>query len=75
MGDYMKKKEIEEEKIIQEEVVGKIDAKAKRKEGVERRKSAKKKDKIARWSGFILLFVVITIGFLLWIAGEMRVGY
>lgn len=71
----MKKREIEEEQVEQVEVDGKIDAKAKRKEGVERRRGAKKKDKIARWSGFILLFVVITLGFLLWIAGEMRVGY
>lgn len=71
----MKKKEIEEEQVEQAEVDGKTEAKAKRKEGVERRKSAKKKDKIARWSGFILLFVVVIVGFLLWIAGEMRVGY
>lgn len=71
----MKKREIEEEQVEQSEVDGKIDAKAKRKEGVERRRVAKKKDKIARWSGFILLFVVITVGFLLWIAGEMRIGY
>lgn len=71
----MKKRVIEAEQVGQEEVDGKIDAKAKRKEGVERRKSTKKKDRIARWSGFILLFVVITVGFLLWIAGEMRVGY
>lgn len=71
----MKKKEIDEDKIIEDEVDQKVEAKAKRKEGVERRKSAKKKDKIARWSGFILLLVVVTFGFLLWIAGEMRVGY
>lgn len=71
----MKKREIEEEQIDSEEVDGKTEAKTKRKEGVERRKSAKKKDKIARWSGFILLFVVVTVGFLLWIAGEMRTPY
>ena len=71
----MKKRDKEEDQIVEEEVGEKAEAKAKRKEGVERRKTAKKKDKIARWSGFILLLVVVTLGFLLWIAGEMRSSY
>jgi len=71
----MKKRDKEEDQILEEEVDEKAEAKAKRKEGVERRRSVKKKDKIARWSGFILLFVVVTVGFLLWIAGEMRAPY
>ncbi|GAB4026506.1 MAG: hypothetical protein Fur0011_2410 [Candidatus Microgenomates bacterium] len=70
----MKKRDVEDQ-IIEEEVDKKAEAKAKRKEGVERRKIAKKKDKIARWSGFILLLVVITVGFLLWVAGEMHTTY
>lgn len=71
----MKRRDKEEDQIVEEEVDEKAEAKAKRKEGVERRKTAKKKDKIARWSGFILLLVVVTLGFLLWIAGEMRSSY
>ena len=68
----MKRKDKDEDQIIEEEVDEKTESKAKRKEGVERRKTAKKKDKIARWSGFILLLVVITMGFLMWIAGEIQ---
>lgn len=71
----MKRKDKEEDQIIEEEVEEKTESKAKRKEGVERRKTAKKKDKIARWSGFILLLVVITMGFLMWIAGEIQSNY
>lgn len=71
----MKRKDKEEDQIIEEEVDEKTESKAKRKEGVERRKTAKKKDKIARWSGFILLLVVITMGFLMWIAGEIQSNY
>lgn len=71
----MKRKDREEDQIIEEEVEEKTESKTKRKEGVERRKTAKKKDKIARWSGFILLLVVITMGFLMWIAGEIQSNY
>lgn len=71
----MKRKDKDEDQIIEEEVDEKTESKAKRKEGVERRKTAKKKDKIARWSGFILLLVVITMGFLMWIAGEIQSNY
>lgn len=71
----MKRRNKEEDQIIEEEVDEKNEAKTKRREGVERRKIAKKKDKIARWSGFILLLIVMMVGFLLWIAGEIRVGY
>lgn len=71
----MNKRDKVVDQIVEEEVDEKVEAKAKRKEGVERRKIAKKKDKIARWSGFILLLVVVMLGFLLWIAGEIRVGY
>jgi len=40
-------------------------------QGAEKRKSLKQKDKIARWSGFILLLMVLIVGFVLWVAGEM----
>ena len=46
----MKRKDKDEDQIIEEEVDEKTESKAKRKEGVERRKTAKKKDKIARVS-------------------------
>lgn len=69
----MKKKETTEE-VIQDEQDEKEEKKSKRREGVEKRKKAKKIDKITRWSGFILLLVIVLVGFLLWVAGEMRVG-
>lgn len=46
--------------------------KLKQKESVEKRKNAKKKDKIARWGGLILLGLIMFIGFLLWVSGEMK---
>lgn len=49
--------------------------KAKRREGVEKRKSQKKRDRIARWSGFILLLLIVLVGFLLWVVGEMGTSY
>lgn len=71
----MRKKNNEVEAVEPEELDEKEVKKAKRRAGVERRKSAKKMDKIARWSGFILLLIVMLTGFLLWIAGEIRTGY
>ena len=66
----MKNKVETEEKQL-DEVDAKEEAKTKRKESAERRRGQKKKDKIARWSGFILLLLVMLVGFLLWIAGEL----
>ncbi len=71
----MRKNDAELDEVEAEEVSEKEEKKAKRKEGAEKRRTQKKKDKIARWSGFILLLVVITVGFLLWIAGEINTGY
>ena len=71
----MRKNDAELEITSEEEVSEKEEKKAKRKEGAEKRRNQKKKDKIARWSGFILLLVVIMVGFLLWIAGEINTGY
>ncbi len=71
----MRKNDAELDAVETEEVSEKEEKKAKRKEGAEKRRTQKKKDKIARWSGFILLLVVITVGFLLWIAGEINTGY
>jgi hypothetical protein len=46
--------------------------KLKQKESSEKRKNAKKRDKVARWGGLILLGLIMFIGFLLWVSGEMR---
>lgn len=46
--------------------------KRKLKEGVEKRKNSKKKDKVARWGGLILLGLIMFVGFLLWVSGEMK---
>lgn len=64
-----KKEEIDDEKEIEEQDE-KLLKKKKRGEVVEKRKTLKQKDKIARWSGFILLLLVLIFGFLLWVAGE-----
>ncbi len=66
------KEEKELEKEIEESET-KLEKKKKRNEGVEKRKSLKQKDKIARWSGFILLLMVLILGFVLWVAGEMGI--
>lgn len=67
----MRSRKDELEEIVGEEEGAKAELKAKRKEAVERRRGQKKRDKIARWSGFILLLGVMMLGFLLWVAGEM----
>lgn len=59
--------EVEEVEISEKEL-----KKQKRQEAVEKRRSARKKDKIARWGGLILLGLVMFTGFLLWVSGEMR---
>jgi cytoskeletal protein RodZ len=41
------------------------------KESVVKRKKAKKKDAIERFSGLIFLFLVILVGLLLWVGGEV----
>lgn len=46
--------------------------KLKQKESVEKRKNSKKKDKVARWGGLILLGLIMFVGFLLWVSGEMN---
>lgn len=69
-----KKREVEEVEEIEqvEELSEKEVKKLKRKESVEKRKNAKKKDKIARWGGLILLGLVMFVGFLLLVSGQMK---
>ncbi len=69
------KSKITEDEQVSDELSEKEAKKAKRKAGVERRKSVKKMDRIAKWSGFILLLIVMLVGFLLWVAGEIKTGY
>jgi len=64
--------EIDEREEQDEELDEKVKKKIKQKEGIERRKSAKNKDKVARWGGLILLGLVMFVGFLLWVSGEMK---
>lgn len=66
-----KKEEIDEIEEAQE-VDEKELKKEKRQEAIAKRKNAKKKDKIARWGGVILLGLIMFVGFLLWVAGEMK---
>ena len=44
----------------------------KRKDSIEKRKNAKRKDKVARWGGVILLGLIMFVGFLLFVLGEMK---
>lgn len=70
-----KKEEIDEEvEEIEEtpELSEKEIKKKKQKEIVEKRKNAKRKDKVARWGGLILLGLIMFSGFLLWVFGEMN---
>jgi hypothetical protein len=64
-------REIEEVEEV-EELSEKQQKKLKHKEATQKRKDAKRKDKVARWGGIILLGLMMFIGFLLWVAGEMR---
>jgi len=49
----------------------KEEKKKKRRDSVEKRKNLKKKDKQARWSGLIMLVIILMLGFFLWISGEI----
>lgn len=46
--------------------------KQEREASAQKRRKARQKDKVARFSGIILLGMILLIGFLLWVAGEMR---
>lgn len=72
-----RKREIDEEinQVDKQEELEVDPKKARRREGVEKRKFQKKKDRIARWSGFILLLLIVLIGFLMWVVGEMGNNY
>ena len=60
MRSIIKPNGIDEKKLI----------KQKNKESAERRRAAKRKDKVARWGGIILLGLIMFVGFLLWVSGE-----
>lgn len=66
--------EVEETQEVEEveELSEKEIKKKKQKETIEKRKNAKRKDKVARWGGLILLGLIMFSGFLLWVFGEMN---
>lgn len=68
-----KKREVAEEldEVEEVELSDKELKKQKQKESAEKRKSARKKDKVARWGGIILLGLMMFVGFLLLVFGEM----
>ena len=71
----MRKRRDEEaqvEELEEVEISEKEQKKLKQKEIIEKRKNAKRKDKVARWGGIILLGLIMFVGFLLWVAGEMK---
>lgn len=69
-----RKEEVDEVEEVEEipELSEKEQKKLKLKAGVEKRKNALRKDKVARWGGLILLGLIMFIGFLLWVSGEMK---
>lgn len=68
-----KDQEVEEvEEVEESELSEKEQKKLKHKEAIEKRKNAKRKDKVARWGGIILLGLIMFVGFLLWVSGEMN---
>lgn len=69
-----RKEETQEVEEVDEvaELSEKEQKKLKLKEGALKRKNAKRKDKVARWGGVVLLGLVMFIGFLLWVSGEMK---
>lgn len=66
-----RQEEIEEIEEGQEEESPEELKKERRREAVEKRKSAKKRDKVARWGGLILFGLILFVGFLMWVFGEM----
>lgn len=66
-----KNEEVEEVEEV-EELSEKEAKKLKQKESAEKRKNAKKRDKVARWGGIILFGLVMFVGFLLLVSGEIK---
>ena len=60
-----KRDEVEEVEEVDQKIL-------KQKESREKRRTAKQKDKVARWGGIILLGLIMFVGFLLWVSGEMK---
>jgi uncharacterized membrane protein len=67
------KQEVVEAEVEQEIVLSPRELKKQEREAsAAKRRKARQKDKVARFSGIILLGMILFIGFLLWVAGEMR---
>ena len=64
------KKNKDEEEVEEIEEVPEEPKKGKR-ESVEKRKKAKKRDAIGRYSGLIFLVLILIVGLLLWVGGEI----
>lgn len=71
-----KREEKEESEEIEEveELTEKELKKKKVQDSALKRKNAKKKDKVARWGGIILLGLMMFVGFLLWVSSQMQQG-
>jgi len=65
----MKKIREEQPELVEEELGE--EKKKTREEKAAKRRQIKKQDQLARWSGLMLLVVVMMIGFVLWVVGEM----
>lgn len=61
--------EVEEKEEVEEDP--KALKKKQREEKKEKRLKKKKQDKAARWAGAIMLFLIMIVGFLLWVSGQI----
>jgi cytoskeletal protein RodZ len=67
-----KGQQVIEEEVQEEELSPRELKKQERQASAEKRKKARQKDKVARFAGIILLGMILLVGFLLWVAGEMQ---
>lgn len=67
-----KKKQLELEEGQREGGESKVEKKRAREEKAKERKKIKKQDKIERWSGMILFVILLVLGFLMWVSGEVQ---
>lgn len=66
------KDEVVEEGESESEISPKERKKRDHQAGVEKRRKARNRDKVARWGGLILLGLMMFVGFLLWVGSEIR---
>ncbi|GEM_PF-7046726 len=57
-----------------EEVEGEKEQESSERPSVLKRKRVKRSNRLSRWSGAIVLVIILITGFLLWVSGEVKQG-